>query len=207
MKNTYQAIEGFKIKDPKMLTIYKQVSNYARHGQNCLLHGPTGSGKEFLARHFYEEFCKANKPAGKFVAYNCADPSNSLAMSALFGHKKGAFTDASYEKPGLFQEAKYGVLFLDEIGNLSREVQAMLLRAIDPGEASRIGENTPYPTDNVVIIGATDKSPENLMPQLFYRLGHAVEVPCLDDRPSDIPEAVSFFVKKYLVNPTTFSGS
>lgn len=193
-----QPAEGFKIEDPKMKKVYEEIRKYALHRQNCLLYGPTGCGKDFLARYYYQEFSKSHTTPGRYVAFNSVGATAEMARSELFGHKKGAFTGASFEKKGLFQDAKDGVLFLDEITHLPSEVQALLLRAIDPGEASQLGANTVYPTKNVVVIAATDSPPEELMPQLLFRLGHIVHVPGLDERPADVPGAIAFMVKNFL---------
>ena len=207
MKYYDQPIEGFKIHDPRMLKIYQEVKNFARYKQNCLFYGPSGSGKEFLAKYYFEEFSKIHRNAGLFVPHNCAGDTPDLNRSIIFGHKKGAFTGATYDKKGLFEEAVNGILFLDEISYLSKETQAMLLRAIDPGQATRLGENKHYSTKNVVVIGATNKPPDNLIPELLDRLGNIVEVPGLDDRPGDIPEAVEFLVHEFLSEQENLSKS
>lgn len=198
MKQHDQPIEGFPIEDPKTKKIYQEVKNCAIHGQNCLLYGPTGSGKEFLARYYHEEYKKSHHTKAKFVSYNCVGTTSEMGTSIMFGHKKGAFTNASFEKIGLFRDAENGVLFLDEIGHLPDDIQAILLRAIDPGEATQLGANEHYSTKNVIVIGATDKPPDKLLPQLLFRLGQVIEVPCLDDRPGDIPGAVALFVRNFL---------
>ncbi len=199
MNYRYRPINGFEIKDPNMLKIYREVKNYAKHKQNCLLYGPTGSGKEFLANYYFEEFTK-HHGGGNFVAYNCAGETTELNRSEIFGHKRGAFTGANSDKRGLFEDAINGVLFLDEISYLTIDTQAMLLRAIDPGQATRLGDTKPYSTKNVVVIGATNKPPNQLIPELLDRINNVVEVPGLDQRPGDIPEAVKYLVNVFLTN-------
>lgn len=187
---------SFEIHSPVMKAVYDELEDFAANKLNCLLHGPTGSGKEFLARHYYEIFRQKHRDAGDFYDLNCAGISSELAQSELFGHVAGAFTDAKREKRGIFELAANGVLFLDEIGGLPREVQSMLLRALDPGEAKRLGADSSYKTQNVTVIGATDSDPAKLMPQLLYRLGHVITVPGLDDRPEDLRPATKFFIDK-----------
>ncbi len=188
--------EGFRIRSPKMIKVYQEIEGFARNGLNCILYGPTGSGKEFLARYYYEVFKAHHANAGPLVSLNCPGLTNETANSKLFGHMKGSFTDALFERDGIFITATNGVLFLDEIGELSLELQTLLLRAIDPGEAEKMGSDKTYKTNNVVIIGATDKSPHELKPQLLYRMGPTIYVPGLDERRDDIREAVIYFVKQ-----------
>jgi len=202
--NHHQPTMGFKMKDPKMKKIYEAIRKYALHGQNCLLLGPTGSGKEFIARYYFDEFVKSHPKHGIYLKYNCVSSTSEMARSEMFGHTKGSYTGAINDRKGLFQEAKNGVLFLDEIGHLPKDVQALLLRAIDPGEATRLGANKHYDTQDVIIIAASDSAPGDLLPQLLFRLGHVVEVPGVDERPGDIPEAVTFFVNNFLANDKHF---
>ena len=190
----HNEIEGFEIKSPKMLEIYKEIEVFAEAGFNLIIYGPTGSGKEFLARHYYKVFKKKHDDPGPLYSVNCRGFSNNSAKSELFGHTIGAFTDATYERDGAFISAKNGVLFLDEIGELSEDVQALLYRAIDPGEAQKLGSDKFYDTTNVAIIGATDKSPDELKKQLRFRVGQVIKVPCLDERKEDIPGAICFFI-------------
>jgi transcriptional regulator with AAA-type ATPase domain len=189
----------FDYKSKAMIEILSEVNDYAIHGFPCILLGSTGVGKEFVARKYYDVFIGKRKSNGPFVSYNCAGLTVDLAISELFGHVKGAFTGANNDRNGLFKEAANGILFLDEIGELRREVQAMLLRAIDPGiqEAKPLGSDNVYSTSNVLVIAATDK-PENIQDQLMNRLGAMLVIPGLDDRKEDVPPAIRFYLQRAL---------
>jgi len=197
MSGTFKAnLESFEIRSTRMKAVYNELKDYAIHGMNCLLYGPTGSGKEFLAQYFYKAFRDSHANSSGMFELNCAGISSELARSELFGHVAGAFTDARKDKKGIFELAKNGVVFLDEIGELPKDVQSLLLRALDPGEATRVGDTKPFQTDKVVVIGATDKNPETLLPQLYYRFEQVITVPGLDGRKEDILPALEFFIEK-----------
>lgn len=190
-ENTY---EGFRIKSPAMKKVYREIEAFAKHGFNCILFGPSGSGKEFLAHHYYKVFRDCHQNPGQMFSLNCQSLTSESARSELFGHTRGAFTNAIQERDGIFITAKNGVLFLDEIGELSMDMQTMLLRAIDPGEAQKLGSDKIYKTNNVAIVGATDRPPQELKKQLLYRMGQVIKVPGLEERKEDIPEALYFFI-------------
>ena len=197
MKNSNQAQnEGFEIKSPKMKLVYKEIADYAKYGLPCLLYGPSGSGKEFVAEQYYTIFKNARNNPSKMISINCAGISPDFAKSLLFGHIRGAYTDAKTQREGAFINATNGVLFLDEISYLPLEVQALLLRAIDPGEACKLGSDRPYDTKNVAIIGATNKKPDTMLAELTNRLGKIVVIPGVEDRKEDIDGAVSLFVER-----------
>ena len=193
--------DGFVITSPKIKEVYKEINDYAFHGRPCILFGPTGAGKEFVARHYFNTFKNAGNPDAPFKSLNCAGLTEDLAVSELFGHMKGSFTGAMHDKPGLFEKAIHGVLFLDEIGDIPEKVQSMLLRAVDPGtyEARRLGSNENYSTENVIVICATDRPRNALREPLLNRLGHQVFIPGVEERQDDIPPAVLFFVKAALL--------
>lgn len=188
---------GFQITSNKMKKVYAEVAKYARHGQNCVLLGPTGAGKEFLARHYFEHFKKHHRNSKKMYSLNCGNLSTELAHSELFGHVRGAFTGSFNEKPGLFELAKGGVLFLDEIGDLHPNIQALLLRAMDSNiaEARRLGSSESYKVDDVHIIAATENPKDSLRESFLNRLNFQVNVPGLDERTEDLPDAVKFFIE------------
>ena len=192
----HNEIEGFEIKSPKMLAIYKNIETIAQYGFNCILRGPSGSGKEYLARHYYKIFRKYHENPGPLVALNCQGIIEETAISELFGHVMGAFTSAIKERDGAFITAANGVLFLDEIADLNKKVQTLLLTAIDPGQAKKFGSDKAYKTNNVTIIGATDLPLEKLIETLRNRFGKVIEVPGLEERKEDIPGAVCFLINK-----------
>jgi len=187
--------DGFKIGSPAMKEVHAEIYDYAYHGRPCILFGPSGAGKEFVARYYYKVFKEFSPTKGPFLSLNCAGLTSTIAISELFGHVRGSFTGAYKDKQGLFEKANNGVLFLDEIGDIPAEVQSMLLRAIDPEthEARRMGSNKNYSTEKVVVICATDRSKDSLRLALLSRLGKQVEVPGVDKRGEDVHAAVEYF--------------
>lgn len=189
--------EGFEIRSPRMKAVCEEVGRYAFHGRNCIFFGPSGAGKEYLARYYYKDFIKDPHESRKalFVSVNCAGLSMDLAHSTLFGHVKGAFTTAINPRKGVFEEAAGGVLFLDEAGDLDQGIQAMMNRALDPekGEAHRLGSSVKYPTTGVTVIAATERPKEAIRPSLLARFGAQVTVPGLEERPEDFFPAIAFF--------------
>jgi DNA-binding NtrC family response regulator len=196
--------EGFEIRSPRMKAVCEEVATYAFHGRNCIFFGPSGAGKEYLARHYHGEFVKERKESDKkppFVSVNCAGFSPDLAHSALFGHVKGSFTTAVSDRTGAFEEAKNGIIFLDEAGDLDQGIQAIMNRALDPegGEAHRLGSNAKYETKEITVIAATERPKENIRPSLLARLGAQINVPGLSDRPEDFLPAIAYFALRSLV--------
>jgi hypothetical protein len=185
-----------------MKAVCKEVATYAFHGRNCIFFGPSGSGKEYLARYYFKEFTEEHQGSGKasFVSVNCAGLSKELSHSALFGHVKGAFTSAVSARRGAFEEAKNGVMFLDEAGDLDQGIQAIMNRALDPegGEAHRLGSNAKYLTKEITVIAATERPKEDIRPSLLARLGAQVNVPSLRERPEDFLPAIAFFALRSL---------
>jgi len=181
-----------------MFEVFEAVSDFAIQGQPVILFGPSGVGKEFLARYYFAQYQKATNCSGRFISLNCAGLSESLAMSELFGHVKGAFTSADRDREGLIKMAQDGVLFLDEIGDLDDAVQAMLLRVLDENilEGRRLGDDRNYTIRNTRIICATEKSKDHLRDSLLFRSGLQIQVPGLDDRPEDVEEAIKFFCNR-----------
>ena len=169
------------------------AQGYLRQGAGslpavCLL-GESGVGKSHLARLIH---ALSSHSEGPFVAENCANLQETLAESALFGHARGAYTGAEGARTGLFEAAKDGVLFLDEIGNMSMAVQSKLLTVLDSGRFRRVGENDEKQTNCFVIL-ATNQDPEQLCQEgllrqdLWYRIQTAViTLPPLRERPGDI---------------------
>lgn len=166
-----------------------------------LIQGASGTGKELIASFIYKNSDRADKP---FVALNCASIPDTLIESELFGHERGAFTDARSMKQGLVELAGNGTLFLDEIGDISPLIQPKLLRFIQSGEFRRVGGNAVLKSD-VRIISATNKDlveearQGRFREDLLYRLNViTIEVPTLKERREDIPLLVEFFLTKKL---------
>jgi DNA-binding NtrC family response regulator len=165
-----------------------------------LLEGETGTGKELFAQSIHTESLRKNKP---FVAVNCSAFPKDLLESEIFGHKKGAFTGAMFDKKGLFEEANEGTLFLDEVGEMHPDLQAKLLRVLEDQTFTKIGD-TKMTRVNVRIIAATNRdlmsevARENFRHDLYYRLSvFKIPIPALRDRKDDIPKLVAHFIQMY----------
>ena len=194
--------EGFEIQSPLMKEKYKEISSFAYHNRPCIFLGPTGSGKEFAARYYHKVWEKNKNGTGEFVSINCAMLSESTARSELFGHLKGSFTGATYDKKGLFKESENGVLFLDEIGELPENIQSMLLRAIDPNilKARELGADKDYNTDKVRVLAATNQPLNSIRKEIVHRLGMHITIPGIEKRPEDIESAIPFLIINALSN-------
>ena len=172
----------------------------ARTDATVLLLGETGTGKGLIARAFHNESKRRERP---LIQVNCAVLSAGLIESELFGHEKGAFTGATSKRIGRFESAHGTSLFLDEVGELSLELQAKLLRVLQDGEFERVGGSATIKT-NVRIIAATNRNLDEevktgrFRQDLWYRLNiFPIRIPPLRERLEDIPLFVSFFVDKY----------
>jgi two-component system response regulator AtoC len=172
----------------------------ARHPSTVLLTGESGTGKELVARLVHNSSPRAQEA---FVAVNCGAIPEALLESELFGHAKGAFTGASHEKAGLFEEAHGGTLFLDEIGDLPVALQVKLLRALQEGEVRRVGANTSTKVDVRLITAtnrdlAADIASGRFRGDLYYRINVVtIKLPPLRERPQDIPELALHFLRSY----------
>ena len=165
-----------------------------------LLLGETGTGKELFARLIHEN---GPRRAAKFVAQNCGALPESLLESELFGHTRGAFTGATGERKGLFEEADGGTIFLDEIGEMSPAMQLRLLRVIQEGEIRRVGTSSDRKV-NVRVIAATNADLEadvqagRFRKDLYYRLDvFPIRLPPLRERAEDIPALADYFLRVY----------
>ncbi|MEK7359825.1 MAG: sigma-54 dependent transcriptional regulator, partial [Planctomycetota bacterium] len=183
-----------------MLKVLDMVSRVAFSSATVLITGESGTGKELVARaiHF-----SGNRKDGKFVAINCATLSENLLESELFGHVKGAFTGAVKDKKGLFEDADGGALFMDEIGDIPKSVQAKMLRVLQEGEFMSLGDTVTKKVD-VRIIAATNQDllqrvqDKEFREDLYYRLNVInITVPPLRERKEDIPLLVKHFIEKY----------
>lgn len=191
------------LKSPQMQEIYRMVDQVASTKTSVLISGETGVGKEIVAHRIHHKSPRNGNP---FRAINCsAFPDNGLLQSELFGHEKGAFTGATQQRYGLFEQADKGTLFLDEVGEMSIDVQAMLLRAIETQEITRLGGNKTINVD-VRIITATNKclttaiKDKAFRKDLYYRLnGFPIHIPPLRERREDILDLVDAFIHEISV--------
>ncbi len=190
----------FVTQDPAMKHLYKKVRLVARSRAPVFIAGESGTGKEVLARLLHYHSTRSNQP---FVALNCGALPEDIVESELFGHEKGSFTGALDRKKGCFEQSDGGVLFLDEVGEMSPQIQVKLLRAVEQKNFRRVGGTEEVHTD-VQIISATNRnitemmSSGNFRDDLYYRLS-VIElyIPPLRERPGDIPLLCEFFLNKY----------
>jgi two-component system, NtrC family, response regulator PilR len=185
---------------PPMMHIYDMIRQVSKTRTNILITGESGTGKEVIAKAIHEQSDRRNQP---FVAINCGGIPEALLESELFGHKKGSFTGAAYDKKGLFETAHTGTIFLDEIGELSLLLQVKLLRAVQERVIKPVGGNEDVAVD-IRIISATNKNLEeeviagNFREDLFYRLNVIViKVPPLRERKGDLRALAQHFLDKY----------
>jgi len=191
---------GIVGKSPVMLEVFDFARKVARHYTNVLLAGPTGTGKELVARAIHQ-ISPVNQQ--RLAVCNCSALVDTLLESQLFGHVRGAFTGATDTRPGLFEYANGGTVFLDEVGETSLAMQAKLLRVIQNREIQRVGSPEVRQV-NVRLIAATNRDLRaevlagRFREDLFYRLSSIqIRVPSLTERLEDIPLLVHFFLKKY----------
>src|SRR5437899_3304599 len=135
---------GMIIKSAKLQRVAKTIRRLGPYKSTVLIHGESGTGKDLVARALHQ--C-GSRPGGPFVIFNCSNLVDSLAESQLFGHVRGAFTDAREESRGYFRSADGGTLFLDEIGEMPLRLQAKLLRAVETHEVQPVGGTQIYPVD------------------------------------------------------------
>src|SRR6266480_6185867 len=187
-------------KSPPMLEVYKTVARVAPTKSTVLILGESGTGKELIARAIHEHSPRANQP---FVAVDCGALTETLLESELFGHVRGSFTGAVADKKGVFEEAQGGTCFLDEIGGISANMQARLLRVLQEHEIRRVGGRDWMKVD-VRVVAATNQNlaelvrKGNFRQDLYYRLNVvAVHLPPLRKRLEDIPLLTRHFLKRY----------
>ncbi|MBI3932992.1 MAG: sigma-54-dependent Fis family transcriptional regulator [Acidobacteria bacterium] len=194
------SLQGIITEDAAMKDLIATLQRVAPSDLPVLVQGESGTGKELVAAALHRMSPRAAQP---FVALNCGAVPETLLESELFGHEKGAFTGALIRKPGLFEVADKGVLFLDEVGEIVPAVQVKLLRAIETKEFFRVGGTRPVRTD-VRIVSATNKNLKNEMQQgrfredLYYRLnGVTLKLPPLRERKEDVALLARHFVDRF----------
>jgi len=194
------SFENIVSKNEKMQKIFDVIKKVAQYKSTVLITGESGTGKELVARALHYNSERAQNP---FVPVNCGAIPENLLESELFGHAKGAFTDAIRTKKGLFEEADGGTLFLDEIGELPGPLQVKLLRVLQEGEIRRIGESKSIKVDvRIVVATVKDLTKEvnegRFREDLFYRLNVLpIHIPPLRERKEDIPLLIRHFINKY----------
>lgn len=197
VNNTQIRLPEFIGTSSQMLEVSRRIRLVAPRSTPVLVEGPTGSGKELVARALHRLSPRANRP---FVALNCAAIPESLLEAELFGHTRGAFTGAVQGRVGRIEAANGGTLFLDEIGEMPLSLQAKLLRFVESGELQRVGENEPVRVD-VRVVAATHQplakraSEGSFRPDLYYRLAvFLIRTPGLRDHADDLPLLVEHFL-------------
>ncbi|MGQ9605567.1 MAG: sigma-54-dependent transcriptional regulator [Thermogutta sp.] len=192
--------EGVVGDSPQMREVIEKLKRISPTNATVLILGETGTGKELVAQAIHQNSPRKNKP---FVALNCAALSENILESELFGHVKGAFTDACSDRMGKFEFAHGGTLFLDEVGDMPIATQIKLLRVLENGEITRVGSNDPIKV-NVRVLSATNQNLEEAVhvgrfrADLYHRLKViTIRLPSLAERPEDIPVLTDHFVRMF----------
>jgi two-component system, NtrC family, response regulator HydG len=192
--------EGVVGSSAQMLALIERLKRIAPTDATVLIQGQTGTGKELVAQAIHQNSPRKSKP---FVALNCAALSENILESELFGHVRGAFTDASSDRIGKFEYANGGTLFLDEVGDMPMPTQIKLLRVLESGEITRVGSNTPNRV-NVRILSATNRNLEDAIAtgafrsDLYHRLKVVtIAIPTLRERAADIPLLIEHFIRQF----------
>lgn len=187
----------YQTKNPKMKEILSILEDVAKTNANVLLLGESGVGKEVIAQKIHEMSDRAKMP---FIAINCQYFPSNLLESELFGHEKGAFTGANEKRIGRFEEANGGTIFLDEIGEISNDIQVKFLRVLENRTIERLGSNKQIPVD-FRLISATNRDlvkevkNNNFREDLFYRINTiTIEIPPLRERKEDLEDMIYFFI-------------
>jgi DNA-binding NtrC family response regulator len=195
-----EGFDGVVGRSPQVRQVFEMITDIAPTNATVLIYGESGTGKELLAKYIHKRSLRARKP---FIKVNCAAIPETLLESELFGHEKGAFTNAVARKPGRFELADGGSIFLDEIGEMSLAMQSKLLRVVQEKEFERVGGTQTIKVD-VRIIAATNRNLMEAMREgkfredLYYRLAVVpIMLPPLRDRREDIEELAMSFLRRY----------
>ncbi|MEN6627526.1 MAG: sigma-54 dependent transcriptional regulator [Candidatus Sumerlaeia bacterium] len=185
---------------PSMRIVFQMIERLAAHDVSVLVTGESGTGKELVARAIHDSGPRRDGP---FMTVNCAAIPEPLLESELFGHERGAFTGASCARPGRFEAASGGTIFLDEIGEMPLLLQSKLLRVLQEHAVQRVGSNDPRPVD-IRVIAATNRDlaamvrARQFREDLFFRINVVpIHLPALRDRIEDLPLLVSYFVGEF----------
>src|SRR5882757_399806 len=191
---------GIVGRSESMQQVFKLIGQLAASDATALITGESGTGKEIVARAIYHH---SNRSQQAFLAVNCAAIPEQLLESELFGHERGAFTGATLQRIGKFEQCNMGTLFLDEIGDMTPATQTKVLRVLQSGTFERVGGNQPIQVD-VRVIAATNRPLEQAVAKrqfredLFYRLNVVrVHIPALRERRTDIRLLVNYFLKNF----------
>src|SRR6202162_3110386 len=186
-----ERVGGMVVRSAQVRKVLKTISRLSPYKATVLIHGESGTGKELVARALHT---LGATPGGPFVTFNCSNLVESLAESQLFGHVRGAFTDAREDSLGYFRSANGGTLFLDEIGELPLRLQPKLLRAVETHEVQPVGSAQSYKVD-IRLIAATNR---DLRDDLYYRLSApAILIPPLRERRDAIEALAVHFTEHY----------
>jgi transcriptional regulator with GAF, ATPase, and Fis domain len=195
-----ERVGGMVVRSAQVRKVLKAISRLSPYKATVLIHGESGTGKELVARALHT---LGSAPGGPFVTFNCSNLVESLAESQLFGHVRGAFTDAREDSLGYFRSANGGTLFLDEIGELPLRLQPKLLRAVETHEIQPVGSSRSYSVD-IRLVAATNRDLRAMVKagqfrdDLYYRLNAAaIEVPPLRERREAIPAFIAHFIEHF----------
>ncbi len=195
-----ERIGGMVVRSAQVRKVLKTISRLSPYKATVLIQGESGTGKELVARAWHT---LGPAPGGPFVTFNCSNLIESLAESQLFGHVRGAYTDAREDYLGYFRSANGGTLFLDEIGELPLQLQPKLLRAVETREIQPVGSSRPYSVD-IRLVAATNRDLRTMVKagqfrdDLYYRLNaQAILIPPLRERREAIPAFVAHFIEHF----------
>src|SRR5277367_2367968 len=195
-----ERVGGMVVRSVQVRKVLKTISRLSPYKATVLIHGESGTGKELVARALHS---LGSAPGGPFVTFNCSNLVETLAESQLFGHVRGAFTDAREDSLGYFRSANGGTLFLDEIGELPLQLQPKLLRAVETHEIQPVGSSRSYSVD-IRLVAATNRDLKAMVKagqfrdDLYYRLNAAaILVPPLRERREAIPAFVAHFIEHF----------